>query len=978
MLTSRITLLLLLSFLYCSATAQKVEWKESTANGYTYRYVNNDPIKARFYTLKNGLTVILSPNSKEPRIQTLIAVRAGSNNDPKEHTGLAHYLEHLLFKGTYLYGSVDSLQEKKYLDQIEGLYAKYNATTDDTQRKIIYREIDSVSGIAAKYAISNEYDKMMSGMGAQGTNAHTHVEETVYKENIPSNVIDKFLAVQAERFRNPVFRLFHTELEAVYEEKNRGLDNDSWQVWETMFSSLFPTHNYGQQTTIGTIEHLKNPSLKAIREFYNNYYVPGNMAIIMAGDLNPDEVIAKVDKAFAYMQPKDFKEYVGPKEVPITSPIIKEVVGPDAEFLQMAFRLPGVEDYQTAVTASVVSQLLSNGNVGLMDINLNRKQKVLSSGAGFHSFKDYGMFLLSGKPIEGQTLEGLKELLLSQIELLRKGEFDETLVKAIVGNFKLSEIQGLESNENRANNLMSAFIQHKGRQWNNEVEFVDNMAKVNRQQIIAFANKYLNNNYVAVLKRKAENKNVVKVDKPPITPVSVNRDVQSPFMKKIETMPVKPIQPEWVDFKNQINRSKAGLADVLYVQNKENDLFSLYYQFDMGTWNMKELGLAANYLNFLGDGKLTADQISREFYNIACNFKVIPSSENMIISVSGLQENFDKAVKLLDNLILNCQPDEEALKNLKTRILKSKADAKLSKGNIAKGLNNYALYGPDNPFTYQMSDKELDAVTAKQLTDILHSLFNYRHSIIYYGPKPLGTFTTGIKKLHKVPAIFKDIPVAVKFERLKQEQNKVLFAHYDMVQSEVSWVRNGNAYDSSMVPVIQVYNNYFGGGMGSLVFQVIRESKALAYSTYASYSAPSKKEQNYVSLAYVGSQADKMGEAISAMNELLNELPHTEEAFLVAKEGIRQDIASDRMLKDNIIFSYLSNLKLGLTTDNRKFIYESLKDIQFIDIQHFHDKYVANQPFTYCVVASKERVNRSELDKIGPVEELSLEQIFGY
>src|SRR5699024_10216918 len=156
--------------------------------------------------------------------------KAGSKTDPANHTVLAHYLEHMLFKGTDQFGSLDWDKEKSLLDEIEGLYEKYNSTTDEDERKAIYKEIEQVSGEAAKYAIGNEYDKMMSGMGAQGTNAFTSVEETVYTEDIPSNVIDKYLTVQSERFRHPVFRLFHTELEAVYEEKNRSLDSDGSKV----------------------------------------------------------------------------------------------------------------------------------------------------------------------------------------------------------------------------------------------------------------------------------------------------------------------------------------------------------------------------------------------------------------------------------------------------------------------------------------------------------------------------------------------------------------------------------------------------------------------------------------------------------------------------------------------------------------------------------------------------------------------------
>ncbi|MBO9574024.1 MAG: insulinase family protein, partial [Chitinophagaceae bacterium] len=385
--------------------------------------------------------------------------------------------------------------------------------------QLIYRKIDSVSGIAAKYAIPNEYDKMMTSMGSQETNAHTWVEETVYEENIPSNVVDKFLAVQAERFRNPVFRLFHTELEAVYEEKNRGLDNDLNKTWEAMLDALFPTHNYGQQTTIGTIEHLKNPSLTAIRNFYNEYYVPGNMAMIMSGDFNPDELVAKIDKAFSYMQAKPVTIYKGPVEKPITSPIIKEVFGPDAEFMQMAYRLPGMTDYKTAITATVVSQILYNGKAGLLDVNLNKQQKVLSSQASVQNWKDYSLLLLSGKPRDGQSLEDVKALILSQIGLLHKGEFDESMVKAIVSNFKLSELKSIENNDARADALMSSFIIHKGEDWDKDVNFIDDMGKVTKQQVIDFVNTYLKDNYVAVMKRKGENKNITKVENPPITPV---------------------------------------------------------------------------------------------------------------------------------------------------------------------------------------------------------------------------------------------------------------------------------------------------------------------------------------------------------------------------------------------------------------------------------------------------------------------------
>ncbi|RFS23235.1 insulinase family protein [Chitinophaga silvatica] len=975
----RVVLLCLLACSLQGAFAQgKFQWKEATSGGYTYKYVTNDPMKARFYTLKNGLTVILSVNKKEPRIQTLIGTRAGSNNDPKDHTGLAHYLEHLLFKGTENFGSLDWSKEKPLINEISDLYDTYNKTTDPTARKAVYHQIDSVSGVAAKYAIANEYDKMMAGMGAQGTNAHTWVEETIYEEDIPSNAIDKYLTVQAERFRDPVFRLFHTELEAVYEEKNRGLDNDGRKVYETMLAALFPTHNYGQQSTIGTVEHLKNPNLKVIRDFYNTYYVPNNMAVVMAGDFDPDYVIKTIDNQFGYMKSKPVKEYNPAPEAPIKAPIVKEVYGPDAESIEIAFRTPGALDTKASLIQGVISAILQNGKAGLLDLNINKQQKVLNASAGALSLKDYSVFTLSGKAKQGQTLDEVKNLLLGQLDILKKGEFDEKLVKAIVNNYKLGELQSLEKNGDRANSMMDAFIKSKGKNWAFDVAYVDDMSTVTKKEIVDYANKYFGNNYVIVYKRKGEDKDIQKVEKPAITPVEVNREAQSPFLIKIAEMPATPVKPQWLDYQKDIQKSTIGNAEVMYVQNKDNSLFRLYYRFDVGSWNDKKLPLAAGYLQFLSTDKYTAEQISKEFYNIACSFNVSTSNDNTVVSITGLQENFDKAVALFEHIITNCKPNEEALAALKGRLLKGRADNKLNKGAIMKGLNNYAIYGAKNPFNYQLSQRELDAITATDLVNILHTLPTYKHTIIYWGPKSLDEATADVKKLHTLPATFTTAPAATTFSKSTQDKNQVLFTNYDMVQTEVNWIRNDDAYDPAKTGIISLFNSYFGGGMGSIVFQTIRESKALAYSTYAYYMSPDKKGERYTTMAYVGSQADKMNDAVTAMNELLNDLPRSDKLLATAKEGLKQDIETERITNDGIIFSYIAAQKLGLNTDIRKQVYESIDGMNFDQVKQFHDQYLAKKPYTYSILASENKISIDDLKKYGEVKKLSLEEIFGY
>ncbi|WP_250254332.1 M16 family metallopeptidase [Chryseobacterium sp. Marseille-Q3244] len=958
------------------AFGQDYQWKEATSNGYKYKFVTNDPTAARYYTLKNGLTVILSPTNKEPRIQTYIATKAGSKTDPADHTGLAHYLEHMLFKGTNQFGSKDWAKEKPLLDQIDALYEKYNQTKDEAKRKEIYKEIDRVSGEAAKYAIANEYDKMMAGMGADGSNAFTSFEQTVYTEDIPSNVMDKFLALQSERFREPILRLFHTELEAVYEEKNRTLDDDGDKVYDMMFANLFPNNNYGKQTTIGTIEHLKNPSLHAIRDYYNNYYVPNNMGIIMSGDFNPDEAIAKIDKAFSYMKSKPVPEYKVGQEKAITSPVIKEVVGPDSESVMLGFRFPGAST-KDARLLNFVGSMLTNGQAGLIDLDLVKKQKLLGAFAYPYTLKDYSVLLLQGKPTEGQSLDEVKNLLLQEIDKLRKGEFSDDLIQSIVNNEKKNTIQKDEKYSSRASILMDEFtseVDHKA-----NLEYIEEISKLTKKDIMDFVSKYLqNNNYVAVYKKKGEDKNIVKVDKPTITPVSVNREDQSSFLKKIDEMPEKAIAPVWLNYDKDIAKNKLGDVEVLSVKNTDNALFRMYYHFDSGKWNNKMLPLAAEYLQYLGTNDKSSETISREFYKLASSFKVSAGNEETYVSLEGLNENFDKTIALFEDLIKNCKADQAALDAYKARLKKARANAKQNKATIMAGLRSYAQYGAQNPFNNVLSDAELDALKAEDLVNILHDLFNFKHRVLYYGPKTGAETVASLKPIHKLPSALKELPKTKTFEQIPTDKNKVLFAHYDMVQAEIFWARNSEQYNAGITPTVSLFNNYFGGGMGSIVFQTIRESKALAYSTYSYFALPSKKADKNSIMAYVGTQADKFNEASSAMNELLTTLPKSEQLFETAKSGLKKTIASERISQDGIIFSYLKAQRLGNNADIRKNVYEQAPKLSFADINTFHDNEMKNKNYTYCIVASQDKVNEADMQKLGEIKKLNLTEIFGY
>lgn len=958
-----------------SAQEKKHIWATATSGGYPYKYVTGDPTATRFYTLKNGLSVILSPSHKEPKIQAFFAIKAGSKTDPTNNTGLAHYLEHLMFKGTDKFGALDFAKEKPYLDKIDALYDQYNKTVDPAKRKAIYQVIDKTSGEAAKYAIANEYDKMMAAIGAEGSNAFTSNEQTVYHEIIPVTAVDQYLAIQSERFRKPIFRIFHTELEAVYEEKNRGLDNDMSKSYEALMAGLFPTNKYGTQTTIGTIEHLKNPSLTEIRKYYYNYYVPNNMGIIMGGDFNPDVMIKKIDKAFGYMKTKPVPAYTPVIEKPITVPAVKNVYGPTPESLMMGFRFPGAGNKDVEYL-SLLGQILSNGTAGLIDLDLVKKQRLLSADAGAEIMKDYSFLYLTARPMNGQSLEDARMLLSQEIDKLKKGDFDENLLTSIVNNLKKERLESYAKFSNRARSLMNNFT--IGYDWTNDVSSLEFLSKITKPQIVAFANKYLQNNYALVLKHKGIDKSIVKVEKPAITPVEVNRDAQSTFLKQVEAMPAISATPQWLDYQKDISRTPVGPYNMLSVKNADNSLFKLNYRYKMGTWNNKLLSLAAQYINFLGTENMSAEQISKEFYKLAASFSISTNTETTTIAVDGLQENFGKTLTLVENVLRNCKADEEALNGLKARILKSRENAKLDKSYIMRGLVSYATYGEKNPFNYSLSDEELKNVTAQQLVDILHNLVNTEFTILYFGPTAPTSIADEFTSLHKAPASFVSIPAAVSFSPVKQSQTNVLFTDYDMVQAEVYWIHNGPTFNTEQSPVINLFNNYYGEGMGSIIFQTIRESKALAYSTYGFYSEPRKKDRNYLLQAYVGTQSDKFNDAVTGMNDLLNNFAESPKNIDIAKDNIRKTLQTERITDDDILYNYLQAQDLGLDHDARKDIYDQTQALSLQTVKTFFDQNIKNQPVTYCVVASEKKLNENDLAKYGSVKKLSLKEVFGY
>ena len=649
-------------------------------NRYRYETTPGDPMNVQTYKLKNGLTVSMTVNKEQPRIQTYIAVRTGSKNDPAETTGLAHYLEHLMFKGTTQFGTQNYEAEKPLLDTITTLFENYRTLTDPAARKAAYHIIDSISGVASQYAIPNEYDKMMAMIGANGSNAFTSNDVTCYTEDIPSNQVENWAKIQSERFKNPVFRLFHTELEAVYEEKNMSMTRDMSKEFETLSAMLFPTHPYGTQTTIGTQEHLKNPSLVNIQNYFNKWYVPGNVIISLSGDFEPNAMVDLIEKYFGDWNAKEGytntpDQLTFAPQPAITEPVGKDVLGQEAENVMLGWRFEGAASDQMD-TLNLISGLLSNGTAGLFDLDLNQQQKVLAAGVETEAMRDYTIMLAYGMALPGQSLDEVRQLMLEEVAKVAQGEFDDELLSSVLTEQKLNQQRGLENNNFRAMQMVNAFI--NGEEWSHAIKTLDREAKITKEDIMAFAKRHLTaKNYVYVNKLQGTDPNIQRIDKPEITPVQSNRDAKSDFLSAIAANEPAPIEPVFVDYSKEVETSQTpnGLT-LLSKLNETNQLFELDYVYEMGADADKVLPIVGEYSNYIGTSDMTPEQLQKAFYALGCTFHLGSSNRRFYAVVEGLNENLEAAIKLLDKVLTDAQPNDQMFPVFQQALLKARADNK--------------------------------------------------------------------------------------------------------------------------------------------------------------------------------------------------------------------------------------------------------------------------------------------------------------
>jgi predicted Zn-dependent peptidase len=526
---------------------------------------------------------------------------------------------------------------------------------------------------------------------------------------------------------------------------------------------------------------------------------------------------------------------------------------------------------------------------------------------------------------------------------------------------------------------VDAFI--LGVSWEDYISQTERLSKISKEDIVKFANERFGNNYVISYKRKGEDKNIQKVDKPEITPVNVNRETQSKFLTDLVNTPAPDIEPVFADYKDNIKISQlSNGTPVYYIENTENSTFNLYYVLDFGTNADKRLGLAISYLEYLGTSKYSPSELKQEFYKLGCSFSVSSSDDQVYVSLRGLSDNFEKGLVLFEDFLSDIQPNRDALDNLVNDILKEREDAKLSKDEILwSAMFSYAKYGSLSPFTNRLSETELRSIAPDELIGILMKLKSYPHMVLYYGPLGTESLVSALNSKHIITGEQLPLPLQADFPELPTDENAVYFVNYkDMVQAEIVFLSKCGLYDKAKAPYVSMFNEYFGSGMSGIVFQELRESRALAYAAFSSYSTPQKKENSFYVFAYIGTQADKLSEAMNGTLEILNEMPESEITFAAAKNSLLNQIKTSRTTKASILFDFLAAKKRGLDYDIRKDIYNMVPSLTLNDVKKFQQENVKGRNYAILVLGDKEKIDMKILEKYGKVKELTLEEVFGY
>jgi predicted Zn-dependent peptidase len=929
--------------------------------------VPGDPLGVTIHRLSNGLTVYISTDRQSPRFSAWVAVRAGSRHDPASSTGLAHYLEHMLFKGTDELGTLDAAAEAAHLERIAALYNDLRATEDPARRREIMTAIDTETQASAKYAIPNELDQLYAKLGVRQLNAFTSDEQTVYIADVPSNRFAAWARVEAERFRDPRFRLFYPELEAVYEEKNISLDDPRNRVFETMARALFPQHPYGTQPTIGLVEHLKTPAYADMVAYFRRWYVPNNIAIVLAGDVDAETALPVLEQYFGAWQPRPLEAPTPAPLPPVQGRQLRELTAPGEAEVYLAWKTVSANDPDEPALA-VLDWLMDNATAGLINVELVLSQKLPQAGSFPQNLIESGTWTMYGTAREGQSLEEVEALLLGVVEKVKAGDFTQADLDAVVLNAEIREMRETESNWARVAKMTDAYVNHTP--WTAAAKRSEVLRKVTREDVMRVASEYLTGDYVAVYRKKGAH-TPPKIDKPKITPVAIDPARKSKFAAEVLEMPASPVEPEWLKEGTHYARRKLPGGDLVLVPNRVNELFSLMYHYDFGYSQSPLVCEALELMEQSGTGKLGPAELKRKLYAMGTTVRVQCDEDSIALTVEGIDRNLEESVALLDGWLRKPALSQDTWDKLVANTISQRKDETEDPESIAEALTAYARRGKNSEYLTAPSNKTLRATKIAPLGKLLAGLPDTRHRTFYFGPRAEPGKVVTLGRKHR-PA-----PASPPRTYRKVDGTRIFFVDKETAQSQISIALPKEPLPRGDRPLSKLFTEYVGGGMGALIFQEIREARGLAYGAWGYHSMGRRPVDQSAVIAGMGTQSDKTVEALRTMLELLRNLPVQAARLGTAKLSLDEEYRSSRFLPRQVPTLVLAWDDLGEPEDPRPSNWKVIQASGEAELVKFAERFRQGD-LIISVMGDGARIDLDALGKIAPVEKVPVEQLFGY
>jgi predicted Zn-dependent peptidase len=920
------------------------------------------------HTLDNGLSVYLSENHEEPWISCRIAVRAGAAQEPAESTGLAHYLEHMLAnKGTRRLGTRDPEGEQAHLARLRELYEELRGSEGEVRTKLL-AEIDRQNQAANRWAIANELKQIYGLLGARGLNAFTSHDRTVYVVDVPSNRLEAWARLESDRFFAPVFRGFPTEIETIIEEKNRALDNPGRVLSMAANQLIWPGHPYARDV-LGEVEHLLAPSIAATERFFSTWYVPNNMAVILAGDLDPAEALAMIEAHFGCLRPGELPPREAAPPGPIASERAAEVVHRGDEEIRLIWRTVPRE-HEDAEALMLADMMLDNNSTGLLDTRLEQPQKVRSAGAYPSLRIQGGTETVWGRPRVDQSLDEVEALLREQVQALREGAFAQSDLDDLIANFEVGELRKLESNGARAAVMLDAFIFE--RDWERVRTRLARLASIDRDQVVEAARRWLGDELVVARRREGEPV-VTKIPTFGLSELVLDTDSHSPLFEEVRTLPAPPLELQVLRVGEDVERSSTPAGLLYRTANPNNDLFQLTLRVHTGSAHAPVLAKALDLWSRAGVGELDLEGYRRALFHQAAAVSIDCRRQQTSLTLAGRAQVLSTVLPLVRQRLLEPVLGEGERARWAADVVGKRKQRRETTNFKFNTLKQWALRGDASPYLAEALDN--DAVLALELDELRAApakLLGHERVVAYAGPHEraalvdlLGLDAEAGPVPEYQPLRFRDLGGV-----------RVFVCHHEAAQTKLGLFAPSEGYDPEHSPLYRVAHEYLGGQAG-LVFQEIRESRGLAYAAHGGHSAGSRAGDQNLIWASLASRPDRAAEAAAVLLGLFRAFPLHARRFERARGSAIQRLLGSRVRFRGYAFAAESWRLRGLEQDPRPKIHAALERLSMEDLGAFMAQ-LATASLALVVVGDTTHMDMEALAALGELEQRELDELVVY